>query len=522
MRACMYLRKSRADLEAESNSNIDTLARHREQLNALSLKMGIPVLKEYKEVVSGDSIAARPVMQELLADIENGLWDAVFVVEIERLARGATVDQGIIAQTFKYTNTKIITPLKTYDPNNDYDEEYFEFGLFMSRREYKTINRRLQAGRLASVKEGKYIGGSTAYGYEKVKLKNDKGYTLEMVPDEASIVKLIFDWYVNGELQPDGSHKPLGTYSIARKLNDLGVKPKCGDTWQPSRVRDMIKNPVYAGKIRWAYRKYVKSMENGAISVHRQTNETKAYHSDGMHPPIIDEFTFARAQDIMNNRVHKPVPSRHRLTNPLAGLVYCSKCGRSMTRNAGKKHSSPCLVCLNVECDTKSALLYLVEERVLLALKQWCDKTEIELKNQKSVKPSTRPIENALKASKQELTKLYKQKNKIYEYLETGTYTPDVFNSRMFVINEKIDTVQATVIELEQQLSSLVDVEQKKRELIPKIKNLLDVYDSLDVYQKNGFLKEVLSKVVYARSRNNSKKRIMDDFTVEIYPNINV
>ena len=125
MRACMYLRKSRADLEAESNSNIDTLARHREQLNALSLKMDIPVLKEYKEVVSGDSIAARPVMQELLADIENDLWDAVFVVEIERLARGATVDQGIIAQTFKYTNTKIITPLKTYDPNNDYYEEYF-------------------------------------------------------------------------------------------------------------------------------------------------------------------------------------------------------------------------------------------------------------------------------------------------------------------------------------------------------------------------------------------------------------
>ena len=82
--------------------------------------------------------------------------------------------------------------------------------------------------------------------------------------------------------------------------------------------------------------------------------------------------------------------------------------------------------------------------------------------------------------------------------------------------------MQDTVIELEQQLSSLVDVEQKKRELIPKIKNLLDVYDSLDVYQKNGFLKEVLSKVVYARSRNNSKKRIMDDFTVEIYPNINV
>ena len=36
-------------------------------------------------------------------------------------------------------------------------EEYFEFGLFMSRREYNTIKRRLQRGRLASVREGKYV-----------------------------------------------------------------------------------------------------------------------------------------------------------------------------------------------------------------------------------------------------------------------------------------------------------------------------------------------------------------------------
>ena len=47
-----------------------------------------------------------------------------------------------------------MTPSKTYDPENEFDEEYFEFGLFMSRREYKTINRRLQRGRAASIKEG--------------------------------------------------------------------------------------------------------------------------------------------------------------------------------------------------------------------------------------------------------------------------------------------------------------------------------------------------------------------------------
>ena len=50
-------------------------------------------------------------------------------MEVERLARGETIDQGDVAQAFQYSDTKIITPLKTYDPTNEYDEEYFEFGV---------------------------------------------------------------------------------------------------------------------------------------------------------------------------------------------------------------------------------------------------------------------------------------------------------------------------------------------------------------------------------------------------------
>lgn len=84
-------------------------------------------------------------------------------MEVERLARGDTIDQGLVAQAFKFSDTRIITPVKSYDPNNEFDEEYFEFGLFMSRREYKVINRRLQRGRLASVKEGKWVSNRAPY-----------------------------------------------------------------------------------------------------------------------------------------------------------------------------------------------------------------------------------------------------------------------------------------------------------------------------------------------------------------------
>ena len=225
---CIYLRKSRADMEAEAHGEGETLARHEKLLLEVARRGPYNVTQIYREVVSGETIAARPVMQQLLQEVEQGLWEGVLVVELERLARGDTIDQGIMAQTFKYSGTKIVTPLKVYDPNNEYDEEYFEFGLFMSRREYKTINRRLQRGRLASAKEGKWVSGVAPYGYERVRVPNDKGWTLRPVEAEADIVRFIFRLYTSGE-EDGGSVKKTGTYSLAlrlRAVRPVGVAPR--------------------------------------------------------------------------------------------------------------------------------------------------------------------------------------------------------------------------------------------------------------------------------------------------------
>ena len=191
----IYLRKSRKDLELKE---YDVLERHRRILLDFANSRNIKINKEdiYEEVVSGETIQDRPVVQELLKKIEAGYYKAVLVMEIERLARGNTIDQGIIAQTFQLTNTLIITPNKTYDTNNEYDNEFLEFGLFMSRREYKAISRRIQAGRIQSVKEGNFIGSVTPYGYDKEKLKGTKGYKLIPNQEEAENVKLIFKLFI--------------------------------------------------------------------------------------------------------------------------------------------------------------------------------------------------------------------------------------------------------------------------------------------------------------------------------------
>ena len=255
---CLYLRKSRSDVEAENHGEEETLARHEKILLELAKRREYNVTQIYREVVSGETIAARPVMQQLLSEVEHGLWSGVLVVEVERLARGDTIDQGIVAQTFKYSDTQIITPMKTYNPNNEFDEEYFEFGLFMSRREYKTINRRLQRGRLSSVKEGKYVNSIAPYGYERVKIKGEKGFTLAPDPNEANVIKMIFELYTRGELQPDGTYKRLGVSLLAGKLNSMKIPARKSEYWVPASIKDMLRNPVYAGKIRWNCRAVIK------------------------------------------------------------------------------------------------------------------------------------------------------------------------------------------------------------------------------------------------------------------------
>lgn len=62
----------------------------------------------------------------------------------------------------------------------------------MSRREYKTIKRRMQNGRYAAISEGKWPYNSAPYGFRRVKLEKEKGWTLAFDENEAPVVRLIF------------------------------------------------------------------------------------------------------------------------------------------------------------------------------------------------------------------------------------------------------------------------------------------------------------------------------------------
>ncbi len=513
---CIYLRKSRADAELEAAGGGDTLMRHRKALLELAAKLHLTVTKIYEEVVSGETIAARPEMQRLLSDVDQGAWAGVLVMEVERLARGDTIDQGIVAQSFKYSDTKIITPAKTYDPNNEYDEEYFEFGLFMSRREYKTINRRIQRGRVASIKEGKFVGNKPPYGYRRVKLQHDKGWTLEPVPEQAQWIEKIFEWYTIPQEYPAG--KPahlLGCTAIANRLNELGVPSSTGGAWTSPVINGILRNPVYIGMIRWGARAQTKSVEDGNVKVSRPRNSENALLCPGLHPAIISEERYQAAQKRLAHP-SRPGPKEVELKNPLSGLIVCGCCGHVMVRRPYQSGRQESLICAYNACHGSVASdLCDVESLLLDTIQEWLDRLKLQIAEQRPV--DTGHYDAALDAIAKDLKQLEAQEAKAYDLVEQGVYTTEVFLARTKTIAERRAALQEQQRTVQAELRSVRRAEESRAMIVPQVQHVLDTYWQSNHTERNAMLKGILNKAVYTKTIGGRWAK-STDLHLELFP----
>lgn len=518
----IYLRKSRADAEAEARGEGETLSRHEHALLALAGRMKLEIGDIYREVVSGESIAARPQMQRLLSEVEGGQWEGVLVMEVERLARGDSIDQGLVLQAFKYSGTKMITPAKTYDPNNEFDEEYFEFGLFMSRREYKTINRRMQRGREASIKEGKFVGSIAPYGYRRVRLENQKGWTLEPVEDQAEVIRMIFDFYVNGEA---GAGKRYGIQALAKRLNELRITPARSDYWLKSTIRDILINPVYIGKLRWKWRPVQYKIVNGEKVAERHRNyDEDCILADGLHPAIVERDLFERAQMLLAEAPPAPVGYQKNLINPLAGLIYCGFCGRSMVyrKGSGAPGKYDYIVCHARACSNVGSAYHYVEERLLDSLREWLDEYKLGLKASQKNTDSSATLKNALKKLRSEIVNLQKQQGSLHDLLEQGVYDTETFITRTRDVAERLRAAQENEKRIEEELVLQAARTEVRMQIVPKAERLLKVYhDVPTANEKNELLRGVIDRAVYTktvRAANNQERG--DKFDLVLYPKI--
>lgn len=463
---CMYLRKSRADAEAEARGEGETLSRHHRILLELAKRKGLKITAEYREIVSGDSIAARPQMQAMLQAVSEGKYTGVLCMEVERLARGNTIDQGVVAQAFKESGTLIITPVKTYDPDNEFDEEYFEFSLFMSRREYKTIKRRLQAGRLATIKEGCYISPTAPYGYRKIH-PEPKIHTLEIVDEEAETVRMVYNAYLSGK----------GARWIAAELNRRGIRPMRSALWEPPSIKKILSNPIYAGFVQW----------------HTKGSGDTCYQ--GLHPAIIAPEQFEQVQEKRRSNPAPQLPAESGLQNYYHGILYCGCCGHQMKRRwincTGKAH----MLCRYQGCETVSATVDSVDEAMFSALRYRISELRA-LAEQPSAAPP-QDMSAPVTRAEQELARIKQQQNRLYDFLEQGVYDTSTFLDRMQLLNEKKAAAENRLAALK---AAAKVTKRSPADSIVQLQRVLDRFRSADTEEKNRLLHTIVNRITYHKS----------------------
>ena len=268
--------------------------------------------------VSGESLSARPKMLRLLELVNTGVYAGVVCIDIERLSRGSSLESGYIMQVLQTNNCKIITPSKTYDLQNESNEQFTDMKFMFSRYELKTITKRLVRGRNQSASEGKFLGSMAPYGYRSYKLPGTKGYSLKIEPNEAEIVQMIFDMY---------GRQGIGYNTIAYQLNQMHIPSRTG-TWGQTSITNILNNEVYLGMIRWRHEPTKRIVKDGMLVKKRvKSRDYELYQ--GLHEPIITQDQWDSVKAVQNSRNHASVHKDKRLMNSFASI-----CGKRDARMA--------------------------------------------------------------------------------------------------------------------------------------------------------------------------------------------
>ena len=489
-----YLRKSRAE---EGESLEDVLTRHKTRLKELAKNLNVGVVDWYEEVVSGESVSSRPKMQELLDAVADEQYHAVFCMDIDRLGRGDMQDQGLILSTFRRSETKIITPNRTYDLTDETDETMTEFLAFFARQEYKMIRKRMRRGTMATLQEGGYVANAP-YGYEQCRI--NKKPSLKIIPEEARFVKLAFDRYCSG----------VGATAIADELNTLGSVPRRNDRWNKNSIRYLLRNPTYCGLIVFNRYSHTKKGTHGADrNIVRSNPEDKWLVALGLHEAIITKEQFNQAQDIRQGRVYPKMNLQDgTIKHQFAGVFRCSKCGKNLFTLCSAK-GGPYIACYTPDCCAMVKERYM-EEYIITALT--AELNRLDLQENTDSATDLELIEQTIETAKVKLRRLEIVKSNLYSFLEDGTYDRDTFKKRM----EKAEKEEASLqSELQSALSQKsAATSTNKAKLKEKLETALTLWPSSPAYVRNSLLKSVIAEAVYTKEKKTKPMDFRVDLTL--------
>lgn len=483
MQWIIYLRKSRQDDPNETVEEV--LAKHETILQEWAEKeLGgrIPEENIYREVISGESIADREEIKKVLARLEDPHIKGVIVIEPSRLSRGDLADCAKIIDSFRFSKTLVVTPYMTYDLENKMERKFFQDELLRSNEFLEYTKSILWRGRVAACKRGCFIATVAPWAYKKVKIGKD--HTLEIIEDQAEVVRHVFELYVKEDLTP---------FRIACRLNEMGIHAPTGGEWTRDTIRSMLRNAHYAGYVVFNQHKETQVLENGEIVTRRLAQpEEEIIIAEGKHKAIIDRETWEAAKKLSSR--HPRINTKRELVNPLSGILVCGKCGRAL-KFAQYAKTEPRYTCKSKPLCYKSTKVSALLESVIVALEQ-AELPALELK-------AKNDDGNAIKIQRKLLEKLEKQmedyrvqEDRQYELLETNpNYSQEVFNRRNAELRQKMEECKSAIYKAKSTLPESVDYSERVEVLKTAIDILKD--DTATANDKNKVLKAIVEKIEY-------------------------
>lgn len=237
----------------------------------------------YSDTASGTRTNQRPSYQKLMRDCTKRKVDLILVKSLSRFGRDALetirqirrlkkMDIGVYIEngglnTLNVSDSMIDQLAALAQTESHFRSENIKFGIRHRMRSGKTV-----------------LNHTRFLGYTK-----GPDGILQIVPEEAEIVRKIFDLYIQGS----------GVRKIKRYLEEHGIKTVTGKTeWSTSTIDRMLNNEKYVGEVRMQ-KTYISDFLTGK----REKNEGQldTYLIENAHEPIIDRETFELVQKMRGN-----------------------------------------------------------------------------------------------------------------------------------------------------------------------------------------------------------------------------
>lgn len=331
IRVALYVRVSTE--EQREGQTINSQVR---ELDSFAHDKGWPVVGIYEDDGWSGGLLARPELDRLRDDATTGIFDAVLINDVDRLARDVS-HLGIVKRDLEKRGIRIIFKKLPTDISPTHNLMVNILGSF-AEFERELILDRTRRGRRHKVEIKKqFIGCPAPYGFRyirKDKAGNKEGY-LELAPEEVTVVRQMFNWV---------DKQGLSARSVVDRLTSNKVPPrKGGKSWGKSSVLRILRSETYAGI--WHFYKYescepIKSAKKvkyrkslkGSTRLRPKSDWLPLVLPEDLR--LIERDQWLRVQEqIRRNTAFSKRNSKHDYL--LTGLVRCGSCGARYVGDPG-------------------------------------------------------------------------------------------------------------------------------------------------------------------------------------------